>query len=172
MYKFLSLLAILILLFSCKEQNEEPRPNLSQTLNYLSNNLTNGYKVIGYSYIERSISFQVNGEDIIYRTEFIDPADNTHWEMTQNFSFGDISYIEEENTNSIKGIILKLKNRSNHRITKSLNGKPIHRDIPVDEFLESVYVTVESSKFEGVKKAFENLLKLKREQNGADYFEN
>ena len=168
MKKLLFLFLIFSLLFSCKEASKEPRPNLSQTLSYLSHNLSNGKKVLGYSYFKRSIKFQVNEERVLYRTEFIDQEANIYWEMTQNFSLGDISYISEDRTN----IILNLKNKNNHRIKNSMNGKPIHKDIPVDEWLERVYVTIEPNKFESVKKAFENLLIIKRERNGADYFEN
>jgi len=162
----------MLFLISCNDQKKEHPPTKSETINYLSNNLSNGSKVTGYSYMERSVSFRVNGERVEYRTEFIHPEDNVHWELTQKFSLGDISYVSEDNTNSIKGITLNLKNKSNHRTRKSLNGNPVHSDIPTDEMIVSVFVTIEPSKFEGTKKAFENLLKVEREQNAADYFEN
>lgn len=65
---------------------------------------------------------------------------------------------------------MNLRNKSNRRLYVSLNNEPV--PYPDGVNIESVYIEAESKDFNGLTKAFENLLKIKNENMKSNYFEN
>lgn len=169
------LVIFLIIISGCKEDKKEvekERPSYVQTVAYLKKQLTDGPKVDGFKNSERSLEFYAINDFVYYRSNFKSPEDNTHWEQTQEFPFSDISRVLRKTSSGAEYLTLELNKRSNHRITRSMNSKPINPGIPVNENLDVVLITVSQLQIDGVEKAFKNIIALQRENTGANYFEN
>lgn len=160
----------LILFISCKE---EKTPSIEQSISFIVNKIDN--RDINFNdRVYKNVNLSIINNNVVYDYEYYSKDDNDHYRVTENFSLDDITStgISEFRNNYTIGVSLK-SNKSNYRISKSLNEKSISDyGSPPSEWLSSAYINVKEYDAQSVKKAFKNIIVKLSEDRAEEYFTN
>lgn len=171
MKKLLALFLFSLILISCENfSSEKSKPSFNQTVEYIGDKI-NGHRVDFGSFDVFNASFLINNKQVIYSFENTFQKSEHHYKITSRFSLNDIKYIRYPSFRNVKYIILNLTNKSNQELVVSLNSLPLPDYIDENKSSDEVVIYVEPSDFDGLKKAFENLIEIRNKELASDYFE-
>jgi len=120
-----------------------------------------------------NVEFKVINGRCNYKYEYISARDNAHYEIVELFYLKDIDYVGFNSFGQNFYIIIELDKNTNHRYSKSLNGRNLSDyGFTSEEWLNQAFINVRESDRESVEKAFRNIVKKQEADRANEYFEN
>jgi hypothetical protein len=168
----LILILSLGLVFSCNNKSSIERPNIDQSVNYISQKI-NDNELIGTNGVYRNIYFGVTNGKVRSTYDYYSERYNHHYRVTQYFFLKNINFVNTNYFDGVYYIRLDLDKINNHRFIESLNELPVSDyGLNEEEFIDSAYLRVSGADKDGISKAFENIVTIMKEESGENYFEN